>query len=56
MVTFDVTEYTLLSPGDVVEVKLKRQVSDGAPSLSTQAIRELDHNTSIAEDIQATSK
>ena len=26
MVTFDVMEYTLLSPGDVVEVKLKRRV------------------------------
>ena len=39
MVTFDATDETMLSPGDVVEVKLKRRVSDSAPSLSTQAIR-----------------
>ena len=56
LVTFDATKETMLSPGDVVEVKLKRRVSDGAPSLSTQAILELDQNTSVAQDIQATSK
>ena len=41
MVTFDATEDTMLSPGDVVEVKLKRRVSDPLP-FSTQAIRELE--------------
>ena len=35
----------MLSPGDVVEVKLKRRISDSVPSLSTQAIRELDPST-----------
>ena len=38
MVTVDATEETMLSPGDVVEVKLKRRVSDSTPPLSTQAI------------------
>ena len=56
MVTFDATNETMLSPGDVVEVKLKRRVPDSAPSLSTQAILELYQNTSVAQDIQATSK
>jgi polysaccharide export outer membrane protein len=56
MVTFDATEETMLSPGDVVEVKLKRRVPASAPSLSTQAILELDQNTSVAQDTQATSK
>ena len=42
MITVDATDETMLSPGDVVEVKLKRRISDSAPSLSTQAIRELD--------------
>jgi hypothetical protein len=56
MVTFDATKETMLTPGDVVEVKLKRRVPDSAPSLSTQAILELDQNTSVAQDIQATSK
>jgi polysaccharide biosynthesis/export protein len=56
MVTFDATKETMLSPGDVVEVKFKRRVPDSAPSLSTQAILELDQNTSVAQDIQTTSK
>jgi polysaccharide biosynthesis/export protein len=56
MVTFDATEETMLSPGDVVEVKLKRRVPASAPSLSTEAILELDQNTSVAQDIQATSR
>jgi len=42
MATIEATEETMLLPGDVVEVKLKRRISDSAPSLSTQAIRELD--------------
>jgi polysaccharide biosynthesis/export protein len=48
MITVDATEETMLSPGDVVEVKLKRRVSDSAPSQSTQAIRELDPISSVA--------
>ena len=46
----------MLSPGDVVEVKLKRRVSDGAPPLSTQAIRELDPISSVAEGGNAASR
>ena len=49
MITVDATDETMLSPGDVVEVKLKRRISDSAPSLSTQAIRELDPTSSVAE-------
>ena len=49
MITVDATDETMLSPGDVVEVKLKRRISDSAPSLSTQAIRELDPTSSFAE-------
>ena len=57
MITFDATDETMLSPGDVVEVKLNRPVSgDGEPSLSTQAIRELDPTSSVAEGIQPTSR
>ena len=57
LITFDATNKTMLSPGDVVEVKMKRRVSDGAPSLSTQAIRELDTiSSSVAEGSQPTSR
>lgn len=56
MVTFDATEETMMSPGDVVEVKLKRHISVGDPSLSTEAIRELDPTSSLAEDSYATAK
>jgi polysaccharide export outer membrane protein len=56
MVTVDATEDTMLSPGDVVEVKLKRRVSDGTPPLSTQAIRELDPISSVAEGRNAASR
>ena len=56
LITFDATEETMLSPGDVVEVKLKRRVSDKAPGLSTQAIRELDPNSSIAQGTQPVSR
>ena len=42
LTTFDAAEETMLSPGDVVEVKLKRRLLDRLPGLSTQAIRELD--------------
>ena len=54
MVTFDAAEDTMLSPGDVVEVKLKRHISVGEPSLSTEAIRELD--PTLADDSSATAK
>ena len=33
MTTVDATDETMLSPGDVVEVKLKRHASDSAPSI-----------------------
>jgi polysaccharide biosynthesis/export protein len=56
LTTFDATEETMLSPGDVVEVKLKRRAGDSAPSLSTQAIRELDPISSVAEGIQPASR
>jgi hypothetical protein len=51
MTTFDATDETMLSPGDVVEVKMKRRVSDGddSPALPTQAIRELNPASSVAE-------
>ena len=56
MITFEATEDMMLSPGDVVEVKLKRRISDSAPSLSTQAIRELDPISSVAEGSQPASR
>jgi polysaccharide export outer membrane protein len=56
MVTVDATEETMLSPGDVVEVKLKRRMSDRWPGLPTQAIRELDPNSSIAQGTQPVSR
>ena len=56
IVTFDSTNETMLSPGDVVEVKLKRRISDSAPSLSTQAIRELDPTPSVAEGTHPASR
>ena len=60
MVTVDATDETMLSPGDVVEVKLKRHVSDNEPSLSTQAIRDSDPTSdpesSLAEGSYSTWK
>ena len=62
MVTVDATDETMLSPGDVVEVKLKRRVSEGTPGegtpgLSNEAIRDdLDPTSSIAEGIQPASR
>ena len=56
MITFEATEDMMLSPGDVVEVKLKRRISDSAPSLSTQAIRELDPTSSVAEGTHPASR
>ena len=40
MITVDATDETMLSPGDVVEVKLKRRVSEGR-RLYAQAIESL---------------
>jgi hypothetical protein len=56
MITFDATEEMMLSPGDVVEVNLKRRVSDPLSSFSTQAIRELESNSSVAADAQPTAR
>ena len=49
LVTFDATEETVLSPGDVVEVKPKRPVSDNEPGLSTEVTRELHPASSVAQ-------
>jgi polysaccharide export outer membrane protein len=49
LMTFDATEQTMLSPGDIVEVKLVRPVSDSVPELSTQAIHALDPAPTVAE-------
>jgi hypothetical protein len=62
MVTVDASEETMLSPGDVVEVKLKRRVSqgipgEGSPGLPNEAVRDdLDPTSSIAEGIQPATK
>jgi polysaccharide export outer membrane protein len=56
MITFDATEDMMLSPGDVVEVKLKRRVPESLPSLSTQAILGLESNSSVAADVQPTAR
>jgi len=48
IITVDATDETMLSPGDVVEVKLKRRISDTTPSLSTQAFQELAPTSSVA--------
>jgi hypothetical protein len=56
LVTFDATEESMLSPGDVVDIKLKRRMSDKAPGLPTQAIRELDPSASIAQGAQPVSR
>ena len=56
LVSFDATEEAMLSPGDVVEVKLKRRAWDSTPSLPTQAIRELDPISSVAEGSQPASR
>jgi hypothetical protein len=42
-------EETLLSPGDVIEVKPKRTVSGNEPGLSTEVIRELRPASSVAQ-------
>jgi polysaccharide export outer membrane protein len=49
MVTFDVTEEYMLLPGDVVDVKLKRPPSEPERPFSTEAIRDLDPASSVAE-------
>jgi polysaccharide biosynthesis/export protein len=42
MITFEATDESMLSPGDVVEVKLKRVVWEDMPLPSTRAVRDLD--------------
>ena len=56
MITVDAADETMLSPGDIVDVKLKRRLSDSVPSLSTQAIRELEPTSSFAEGIKPASR
>jgi polysaccharide biosynthesis/export protein len=57
LITFNVTDETILLPGDVVNVKLKRPPSEPEAFSSTQAMRELDPISSIGkEHSQATSR
>lgn len=56
MITVEATDETMLSPGDVIEVKLKRRAWDSVPGLSTQAIRELHPASSVAQGIQSISE
>lgn len=56
MLTFEATNETTLSPGDVVEVKLKRRDSGSGPSLSTQAARGVEPTSSLAEGGEAASR
>jgi polysaccharide biosynthesis/export protein len=51
MITFETTDEAILSPGDVVEVKLKRRDLGDESSPSTEAVRILD-GTSVAEGSQ----
>jgi polysaccharide biosynthesis/export protein len=48
IVTFEATVDATLSPGDVVEVKLKRRDSRDLPSISIQAVRSLEPTSSVA--------
>jgi hypothetical protein len=56
MVTFEATNDTTLSPGDVVEVKLKRRDAENLSSPSTQAVRSFDPMSSVAEGSEPTSR
>lgn len=57
MITLDATNETMLSPGDVVEVKLKWRAPDSSvPFPSNQAIRELSPASDLAERSYITSK
>ena len=47
IVTLEATVDTMLSPGDVVEVKLKRRDSRNLPSVSTQAMQGLDPTSAV---------
>ena len=42
LVTFEASNEALLSPGDVVEVKLKRRNSGQLPSIQNQAAQDVD--------------
>jgi polysaccharide export outer membrane protein len=56
MVTFEATDDTTVSPGDVVEVKLKRHDSGVGSSTSTQAERSLEPISSVAESSEPASR
>ena len=49
METFDAADETMLTPGDVVEIKLKRR-DTGEMSSPNQAVRNLESTSSVAED------
>lgn len=50
LVTYEATNETMLSPGDVVEVKLKRREGEGLPSVWTQAVQDLSLTPAVAEE------
>lgn len=54
--TFEATDDTTLSPGDVVEVKLKRHVSGDGSSSSTEAARNLEPISTAAESSEPASR
>jgi polysaccharide export outer membrane protein len=56
MITFEAKDETMLSPGDIVEVKLTRGSADSSPSFSTQAIHEPNPNSSVAQRSQPLSR
>jgi polysaccharide export outer membrane protein len=55
MIIFDASDETVLSPGDVVEVKVKRRDAGELPS-STQAVRILDTVSPVVEGTQSAAK
>jgi polysaccharide biosynthesis/export protein len=55
-VTFEANDDTTLSPGDVVEVKLKRRDAGDGSSTSTQAEQSVEPISSVAESGEPTSR
>ena len=56
MVSFDATEETTLSPGDVVEVKLKQREPGNTPSTEAVLSLKLDPTSYLAEDSRAPNR
>jgi len=55
-VTFQATEDTTLLPGDVVEVKMKRQVPGDGLQTGTQAMRSLKSGGAVADSSESASQ